>query len=131
MRPGLILLSAFALAGAGLAGYGYWKATAEPDSVRLCEFIIVGSLRSPASYERIEVGLLGPAETARVAIFYDAQNVYGAVIRSHAVCVFKPGREGHPIIQGVMVDGEYLMLHGVRQLERRWEAEHSAARIGW
>jgi hypothetical protein len=57
----------------------------EPDpAVKICETLVIGSLRSPSSYKRIAARVASNT----VSIEYDASNGFGAIVREFASCPF-------------------------------------------
>lgn len=63
----------------------------EEAAIRVCEGYIIGKLKAPATYKRVEVtvGMLDKAQSNRdVFISYDAANSFGTPLRSLEHCSF-------------------------------------------
>lgn len=79
-------------------------AAQDPINVRLCEAAVLQVIKTPATYRRADV----ERYEEDVTLIFDAQNVFGALVRSRAQCSLLPlmtGDNGIPQIGGLTIDG--------------------------
>lgn len=86
MRASVILSLVIALAGGAGAGFYYRddvRRWFDPWQVDLCDRLIMAGLRSPATYQRVDVLRMA----SEVYIHFDAANALGVPIRGLGRCV--------------------------------------------
>lgn len=83
-------------------------AESEASFVERCEKMVAGHIPTPATYQRHSVN---SDENGNVMILFDAQNEYGALVRSDAACRFTDGQLDIGIVDGEIVRDSLLSLY--------------------